>query len=208
MVGEDGKGAVGLLGEDEAGELVGEGDATEGEEEVGAGVGLFAPAVGGPDGEEEALGALVAMAGERLGEVFGGELLAAAVEEDGDGGGATGLGGEEGEEFGLGVEELGVDGVEAGGALEEVGDEGVDGVGFGAGAAGNDGGEGDLLLFRSGQKHVLPDGPATRGAGPSALRAVYRFAWRSRYSRMNFVPTSGRGDAKRVCSPQSGRCPA
>jgi hypothetical protein len=85
VAGEDGEGAVDLLGEDGAGELVGQGDGAEGEDEVGAGAGGGGPAVGGADGEDEGLGAGVAEAAEVGGEVFAGELLAAAVEQDEDG---------------------------------------------------------------------------------------------------------------------------
>ncbi len=60
VVGEDGSGSVELLGEDYAGELVGEGENAEGEEEVGAGAGGGGPAVGGTYGEDEALGSFVA----------------------------------------------------------------------------------------------------------------------------------------------------
>lgn len=120
--GEDGGGAVELLGEDDAGELVGEGEAAEGEEEVGALVGGGGPAVGGTDGEDEALGSVVAEAADAGSEVLGGELLAAAIEQDAEGADAAGLLVEPGEEGGLGIEDLGVAGDGAVGAGDVVGE--------------------------------------------------------------------------------------
>ena len=49
---------------------------------MSAGAGGLGPAVGGADGEDEALGAVVAQAAEVGGELFGGEEFAAGVEED------------------------------------------------------------------------------------------------------------------------------
>ena len=106
VAGEDGEGAVGLLGEDDAGELVGQGDAAQGEEQAGAGAGVIRPAVCGADGEDEALGSLVAVGAEGGGEFLGGELFAAAVEEDDEGGDAAGLGCRPLEEGRFGLEEL------------------------------------------------------------------------------------------------------
>src|SRR5436305_12660094 len=83
------------------------------------------------------------MRAEVGGEFFRGELLAAAIEQDEERGDSAGLGGEPVEEGWLGVEELGCGGCVAGGAGGVVGDESFEGVGLGAGAAGEDGGEGD-----------------------------------------------------------------
>ena len=49
---------------------MGEGEEAEGEEEVGASAGGGGPAVRGADGEDEALGAVIADAGDAGGEVF------------------------------------------------------------------------------------------------------------------------------------------
>jgi hypothetical protein len=144
VAGEDGEGAVGLFSEDNAGELVGEGDEAEGEEEVGAGAGGGGPAVGGADGEDEALGSHVAQVTETRGKILGRNLLAAAVEEDEVGTGAAGVEIGCGEEGGLGVEELGVAGEIATGSLEVVGEEAVCGIDFGARASRGDCSEGDL----------------------------------------------------------------
>ena len=82
------------------------------------------------------------------GELFRGELLAPAVEEDGVGTDATGLVVEPGEEGGFGVEDLGVTWDGACGASDVVGEEAIGRLGFGAGGAGEDGGEGDLHNIR------------------------------------------------------------
>lgn len=148
MAGEDGEGAVKLLGEDGAGELMGQGDGTEGEDKASAGAGGGRPAVGGTDGEDDGLRAGVAEAAEVGGEVFAGELLAAAVEEDEDGGGAGSLTIEPGEQGGLGGVGLRFAGEIVGGTGEVVGGEGCGGVGFGARAGWGDGGEEDLHGMR------------------------------------------------------------
>ena len=88
------------------------------------------PAVGGADGEDEALGAVVAETADAGSEVLGGELLAAAVEQDGVCAGAAGLLIEPFEEEGFGVEGLCVAGDIAGGALDVVGDEAIGGLGL------------------------------------------------------------------------------
>ncbi len=80
------------------------------------------PAVCGADGEDEALGAVVAEAAETGGELLGGELLAAAVEEDGKGADASRLVLQPFKEGGLGIEELGVAGDVAGGPSNVVGE--------------------------------------------------------------------------------------
>jgi len=91
VAGEDGEGAVDLFGEDDLRELMRQGDAAEGEEEVGAGAGGVGPTVGRADGEDEALGSGVAVPPDGSGELFRGELLASAVEQDEECGSAAGL---------------------------------------------------------------------------------------------------------------------
>jgi len=78
---EDGKGAVDLFAEDDAGELVGQSHGAEGEMLGGAAARGGGPAVSGADGEDEELAALVALAAEPLGQGCRGELTAALVEE-------------------------------------------------------------------------------------------------------------------------------
>ena len=128
VVGEDGEGAVDLLGEDDASQFVGQRDVAEGEDEAGAGAGGCGPTVGGADGEEEGLRAGVAQAAEVGGEFFAGELLAAAVEQDEDRGGACRLAIECGQQGGFGGVVLGLTGEVARGAGEIVGGEGGCGV--------------------------------------------------------------------------------
>jgi hypothetical protein len=105
MAGEDGEGAVDLLGQDDACELVGEGDAAEGEQELGTSASYIRPAVGGPDGEDETLRPGVAKMANGLSNLFGGELTAAAVEQGKVDGSSAGLAIEPGEECGFGIEE-------------------------------------------------------------------------------------------------------
>jgi hypothetical protein len=94
------------------------------------------------------LDAGVAEATEVDGEVVAGELSAAAIEEDKDGGGASGLAVEPGEEGGLGGVVLGLAGEVAGGAGEVVGGEDGGGVGLGAGPDCGDAGEKKLHRIR------------------------------------------------------------
>ena len=148
VVGEDGEGAVDLLGGDGAGEFVGEGHAAERDGAVGAGEGGGGPAVGGADGEEDALGAVVAKPGDERGELFGGEGVAAGVEEEDLRGGAAGLAVGRGEEGGFGVEDGGGSGAKAGSTGYVVAGEGVGGGGFGFAGALGDGGEDDLHLVQ------------------------------------------------------------
>jgi len=123
MSGADGECPVQLLGGDDGGEFVGEGDAAEGEGAVGAGEGRGGPAVGGADGEDELLGAGVLKGAEGGGEVLGGELLAAAVGEEEDRAGAGGGVGDEIEEFGFSGEDVLRAGCVAGGAAEVAGQQ-------------------------------------------------------------------------------------
>ena len=144
MASEDGEGAVDLLGEDGAGEFVGQGDIAEGEYEASAGTGGGGPAVCGTDGEDDGLGSGVAEATEMGCEFFGGELLAAAIEEDEDGNGAGGLAVDPGEEGGFGVVVEGLAGEVARGSGEIAGGQGCGGIGLGASASWGDGGEEEL----------------------------------------------------------------
>jgi hypothetical protein len=53
VAGEDGKGAIDLLGEDGAGEFVRQGDEAEGKDETGSAARCVGPAVVGADGEDK-----------------------------------------------------------------------------------------------------------------------------------------------------------
>ena len=134
VTGEDGEGAVDLFGEDGAGHFMRQGDVAERQDEAGACACGWGPAVGGTDGEDEGLCAGVAKAAEVGGDVIGGKLLSAAVEEDEYGSGAGGLAVEPGEEVGLGRVGLGFAGEVSGGTGEVVGGEGSGRVGLGTGA--------------------------------------------------------------------------
>jgi hypothetical protein len=141
---EDGGGAVDLLGQYNASELVGQGEASEGEEQVGADAGGRRPSVCRADTEHEALGAVVAKAADSGGEVLGGKLLAGAVEQDGMGADASRLLVEPGKKCRLGLEGLRCAGEVAVGASNVIGEEAVGGLGLGASGFREDRGEGDL----------------------------------------------------------------
>jgi hypothetical protein len=159
VAGEDGEGAVKLLGEDGAGQFMRQGDGAEREDEAGAQAGGVSPAVVGADSENDGLGAGVAQPAEVFGEGFARELLAAGVQQDEDRSGAGGGAVERGEQVGLGGVGLGVCGGVAGGPGEVVGGEGGGGVGFGAGAGWVDGGESE------------PHGLRVQGVGGEILLA-------------------------------------
>ena len=80
--GEDGECAIELLGEHDAGELVGKGHGAEGEQEGGALAGCGRPAIGGADGEVEMLDARVALVAEPCGELLGRKGTAPCVEKN------------------------------------------------------------------------------------------------------------------------------
>lgn len=122
MAGEDRQGAVDLLGEYDAGKLMRQGQTAKGQKKVGALTCHGGPSIGGTDSEHEALSALIADAPNLRGELLRGVLLAAAIQQDGVGGGAAGLAVQPVENCCLGVEELGVAGDVPGSALDIVGE--------------------------------------------------------------------------------------
>ena len=79
MPGADGQGAVDLLGGDDGGEFVRQGDPSEGDGEAGATERLGRPAIGRPDGYNELLDAVILHAAECGCKFFRTHLLAAAV---------------------------------------------------------------------------------------------------------------------------------
>ena len=105
--GQDCGGTVNLLRQYDAGKLVGECDAAEGEEELCFLAGGGRPSVGGAYGEDEALDAVVAETTKAGGELFGGELLPEAIEKYGEGAAAARLVVQPIQQGGFGVEELG-----------------------------------------------------------------------------------------------------
>ncbi len=147
---EDCTGAVELFGEDEAGQFVSHCDGTKGEQKGCGFAGGLGPSVGGSDGEDDVLRALVAASAEPVGELSGGERFAAAIEQDGDCGNSGGFAGllglgEPGEEGGFGGEGFGLDGVVGGDAVEiEAGEGVVVGLWAGLGGFWTDMGQGEL----------------------------------------------------------------
>ncbi len=97
--------------------------AAEGKEKVSALTGHSGPSVGRADGENEALGALIADAPDLRSELLRGELLAAAIQQNGIGRSAAGLTIQPIKERRLGLEELGVAGNVPGNALEIVSEQ-------------------------------------------------------------------------------------
>jgi hypothetical protein len=124
--GENGEGAVKLLGEHDTGKLVGESHCAEGELLLGTSAEGVRKAIGITAEEDEFAGAAVAKLGEPLGEVFGAAGFAGGVEED-DGGGAVGVEFLEGGGFVADFEDF--DGGVAGDAVDVVVEEGAE---FGA----------------------------------------------------------------------------
>ena len=90
MAGEDGQGAVDLLGGDDSGELVRQRNTTEGDGKIGSLEGNSRPAIRGADGEDQGLDASIAKAPYIFGEFLGAELLAAAIGEQEHGAGPAG----------------------------------------------------------------------------------------------------------------------
>lgn len=83
MTGEDGAGAVELLGEDEAGEGMSQSQGSKREQELSPRAGAFGPSAGRAHGKNDVLRALIAALGEPGGESFGRHLASAAVEQNG-----------------------------------------------------------------------------------------------------------------------------
>jgi hypothetical protein len=78
--------AVELLGEDQAGQGVGHGEGSEGQQELGAAAGFVAPAVRWAYSTHELLRTLVAALADPGGEGLRGHLAPPAVQQNGDGG--------------------------------------------------------------------------------------------------------------------------
>jgi hypothetical protein len=82
MAGKDGQGAVDLLGEYHAGKLMWQGNSAQGKQKVGALPSGSRPPVCRSNGEDEALGAVVAKAAELSSELFGRVLHSAAIQQN------------------------------------------------------------------------------------------------------------------------------
>lgn len=104
--GEDRASAVELLGEDQAGQGVGEGEGAERQQDFGARECSGRPAAGGTDGEDDVLHAVLTVCPQPSSEEFGGHGAAAAIQQDGHGRRSRVLAFEPGEEGVLGLERL------------------------------------------------------------------------------------------------------
>jgi len=82
MAGEDGKGAVELLGKDDAGEFVRHGESRKRKFHVRLGAEVFGKTFGVAAEENELAGAAVAEVAEPASKLRGRELLAGSVEKD------------------------------------------------------------------------------------------------------------------------------
>lgn len=82
MSGEDGAGAVELLGEDEAGEGMSQSKGSKGEQELSPRAGTNGPSAGRAHGKNDVLSAVIAALGEPGGEGFRRHRASAAVEQD------------------------------------------------------------------------------------------------------------------------------
>jgi len=124
MAGEDGEGAVELLGEDDAGEFVRHGERGERKFHVRLIAEVVRKTFGVPAEENNFLGAAVAEVTEPASKLRGGELFAGGVEED-EGGGGVDF--EIAERGGRGVAELsGIHGAIVADAEEIVVEKGAD----------------------------------------------------------------------------------
>lgn len=85
MAGEDGGGAVDLLGHDDASEGVCQGELPQREQEAGTRARCITPSAGRADGEDDVLRSFVAAGAEPLCECLGVHLLAAAIEKNSHG---------------------------------------------------------------------------------------------------------------------------
>jgi hypothetical protein len=146
VAGQDGEGAVDLLGQYDAGKLVRQGHAAKGKEKIGALACGRRPSAGGTDGEHKPLNALIANASDVRSELLGGVLLAAAIQQNGVGGGTTGLTVYPIEECGLGVEDLRVAGGVPGCPCNVVIMQTIASLRLGSGLAGNDSSKNQLHL--------------------------------------------------------------
>jgi len=148
MAVENGQRAVDLLGQNDAGELVGQRDGSKREQQAGARTGCSGPAVGRADGEHQRLRAVVAQAANLRGELLRRELPAPAVEQDESGHSTGGLAIQPCQQRGLGAVRLGLAGEEARGAGKKIRCQSSGSAGLGARAGWGDGREDKLHPMR------------------------------------------------------------
>ena len=130
MAGEDGKSAVHLFGKYDPGQLMWQGHAAEGKDQVGSLACNPGPPISGPDGEHQALNPLVADSPDIRGELIGGVLLPVAIQQNGIGWSAAGLTVQPLQERSLGVEELRVARGVTRSPLHIVGEQALSSLGF------------------------------------------------------------------------------
>src|SRR5438045_3945042 len=78
---QNGEATVELFQQDDAGELMRQRDLAEGENGLGLRPGRVAPAISGPDGEQQLLRTVRLVVLQEVGDLFRGELFAARVEQ-------------------------------------------------------------------------------------------------------------------------------
>lgn len=91
MAGENRQSAINLLSQNDAGELMRQGHPPEGPKEIRPFTRRRRPPIRRSDGEHQTLNSLVAESAEVRGEFFRGELLAAAIQQNGVRRSAAGL---------------------------------------------------------------------------------------------------------------------
>jgi hypothetical protein len=82
MASKDGQGTVDLLGKYHTGKVMWQGKTTKGKKKVGALTGHRGPSIGRTNGEYDSLSSLISDVPDVHGELLGGVLLAATVEQD------------------------------------------------------------------------------------------------------------------------------
>ena len=89
MSSQDGQRTIDLFGQNDTRELMGQGDAAEGNKKIRALTCPSGPTIGWPDSQHETLNSLVADPSNVGGKLFGGALLATAIQQNGICGGPT-----------------------------------------------------------------------------------------------------------------------
>jgi hypothetical protein len=144
MASQNGERSVDLLGENDACELMRQRNATESEQKIGALPSRGGPAIRWPDGDDQALSAVIAQAAQVRGKLLRGVLLAAAIKQNRLGRRTAGVPVQPVKKSQLGLEDLGLAGNIPGGAIDIVSKQTVGGLGFGSSAPWSDRGKSDL----------------------------------------------------------------
>ena len=147
MSGEDGQCAIDLFSEDDASELVRQGDAAQRKKQVRALTGGGGPAIRRTDRENETLSATIAKPAKLLSEFFRGEQLASTVEQNDMSRSAARLTIEPLQQCRLGLKELRVAQDVTGRPFDVVREQAVGGIGLGTTATRHYRGEGDFHVI-------------------------------------------------------------